>query len=112
MYSDKLKGKICFNTYKCIAIIDPQKIVYFTRENRLTKVVLDNDKEYIINYTLKHIEEKIIKKNFIRTHKSYLVNIEFIVEFETKAKLLILKNGVKVPISRQKYSDFLNILNL
>jgi len=102
MYSDKLKCKVCFNTYRSIVIMDPQMIVYCTRENRLTKVTLENDKEYLINYTLKQIEEKINSKNFIRTHKSYLVIIEFIVELEIKAKLLILKNGVKVPISRQK----------
>lgn len=47
------------------------------------------------------VEEKLLSKKFIRVHKSYLVNakeIEAIGNYK-----VVLKNGVQLPIPRDKY---------
>ena len=47
------------------------------------------------------VEERLLSKKFIRVHKSYLVNAK---EIETISNYkVVLKNGVQLPIPRDKY---------
>lgn len=76
-------------------VIDENQILYITSENKLTKIFLtERTSKPILTYeTLKNIEKRINKQKFIRTHKSYIVNIEQIDKIEPSGQtnLIFLK---------------------
>ena len=64
---------------------------------------------YIINLTMRTIEDVLGKTNFARIHRSYIVaikKIERIVDNKVYIK------GKKIPIGTAYRNDFLNSLNI
>lgn len=95
------KGKIINKIYI-------KDILYFEGCNKHTKLVTVKD-EILINDSLKDISEKLYKYKFFYSHRSYLVNYNSIIKFESDK--LIVSNGNTIPISqpRRKYVKNLQI---
>jgi len=62
--------------------------------------LVDNTK-IVSAKTLSYFEDILLDKNFLRCHRSYLVN-GFFIHSISKNNLIVLKNEDKVPISRRK----------
>ena len=54
------------------------------------------------NYKLDEVEKKL-KKNFLRTHQSFIVNLDKVKKLVNDG--LLLYGGTIVPISRSRYKD-------
>lgn len=61
---------------KILTRIDPNDIMYIEALRDYIKIFL-KDKSYIVHCTLKNSLEHL-PKNFIRVHKSYVINTDFI----------------------------------
>lgn len=112
---DKIIEKIGFfeNAKKYITIkrkglfvlINPKDIIYIDANNRILTIHCTYDNISFhgkIDEILKEINE-ISNFNFIKPHRSYIVNPYFIQKID-KLKML-LSNGEMIPISRLKYQE-------
>lgn len=64
------------------------------------------DKSYIKNDRISKLEVQLDPQIFLRLHRSFLVNIDFINRIESyskDSKLVKLRNGIEVPVSRSGY---------
>ncbi len=68
-----------------------------------------NNKNYIVHSTLKNIEEKLPKNLFIKVHRSYIININKIIDIENNSVLI---NKDVIPVSRSHRSELMKRLNL
>ena len=68
------------------------KIVIYTKDGELSYYARIGD-----------LEEEL-QGNFCRIHKGYLVNLAYVDEYSKTE--IILVNGVKIPLSKYKYEDF------
>lgn len=60
--------------------------------------------EYKYRKKIADIEEELKEnKNFIRIHRSFIVNLEFVYAIEESG--VVMENGVTIPISRQRWRD-------
>ena len=80
------------------------EIYYIESDARLVNIYLKN--EVLVSYGKLSDMEEILKGNFLRTHKSYLVNLERVKSY--KHNQVILDNGKVVPISRNSISKVKN----
>lgn len=101
--SIKLKdsiSKIKLKNIKYIESINREVLIYNTEQNQTVYQKLD---EF----------EKILPKTFIRCHKSFLVNMNFVKQMDTKNFTLF--DGTNIPISQSKYrhtkNKFLKIID-
>ena len=99
-----------------VNFVDTGDILLVQREERATVMYTADGKRYVIPETLSEIMEKLPQEAFLRSHKSYIVNIDAIDRFETYFNgqlLLKLHNGIgdKILISRIKASQFKAWLN-
>jgi DNA-binding LytR/AlgR family response regulator len=62
-----------------------------------------------VKKTLAAIEEKIGNDAFIRVHRSYIVNINWIRDIDDSSLVI---NGKLIPISRNNRQTLMNKLNL
>jgi two-component system, LytTR family, response regulator len=61
-----------------------------------------SDEKILVCKTLKEYAELLVPHNFIRTHQSHLVNINFVKSLlKEDGGVLLLTNSDKIPISRQ-----------
>jgi two-component system, LytTR family, response regulator len=66
---------------------------------------LSNNKKNLCTKTLSDLEELLKDKGFFRCHKSYMVNRVHIISNES-SNLIVLSNGMEIPISRRKKDVF------
>ena len=91
-------------------IIPVMQIKYIEAQDKYTLAVTRTG-EYLMRRTMKFRESALPCQNFVRIHKSYLVNLEY---FEKKGEEVLLDEGKIVKISRlrkngimEKYKEFL-----
>ncbi|MPY89343.1 MAG: response regulator [Luteitalea sp.] len=66
-----------------------------------------NGRNYLKEQTLADLEASLDSQRFVRIHRSYLVNLDRITRVELYAKdsrVVILKDGARLPVSRGGYS--------
>lgn len=87
--------------------VDINDVNFAEASNNYT-IVYTKDKKFILSSTLKVIEERLSKWNFIRVHRSFLVNPHKIHSM-SENHLVIGKHNI--PISRRMKEDFLEKIN-
>lgn len=70
------------------------------------KIVTENRK-YVVLMSMKKIEERLPSNQFYRTHKSYIVNANKIIQYTAKEVVL---EKIKIPLSRFRKKDFLSFM--
>lgn len=70
---------------------------------------VSTDKKYVTHNTIKNLEEKVNKQCFLKTHRSYIINVDKIDDI--RENLLFIK-GNEIPISKAHRSDVLKRLNI
>jgi len=81
-------------------LIKQDDIIYAKAADNYCEIYVMNGKQYVISKTLKKVENELLKSDFLRVHKSYLVNIHHIKSFERNfGGSLHLYGDIEVPIS-------------
>lgn len=98
-------------------IKDKQKLVKLAYSDVAFVEACDNysilhtkDSKFIISYSLKHVEVKLPPKDFLRIHRSYMVNLLHISQIMQRS--LVLLDGKEIPISEGHRAELLKRVNL
>jgi two-component system LytT family response regulator len=70
-------------------------------------------KKYLKQQTISSLEAALDPKNFVRIHRSYLVNLERVSRLEPYGKdthVVILNDGARLPVSRSGYARLKSFL--
>ena len=104
--------KLYFPTTNGFVFINPDDIIYCQADLEYTRIVTSKDK-YLISKNLKHFENILNGRRFVRCHKSYLVNIDHIkLYIRSEGGHLILSDEKLIPIGRSKKSVFSQLLGV
>jgi two-component system LytT family response regulator len=105
------KRKLSLATTEKIHIVDVGTIIRCESDNYYTHFYFTDGKHLLISKTLKEIETMLEEDEFIRPHKSHLINIKFIQNFNrSDASFLTLTDGTQIPVSRRKKDKVLEII--
>jgi len=89
-----------------------EDILRLEADTSYTHIHLVNKKPFIASKTLKHFEDMLEEFNFIRTHKSHLVNPKHITRVSNDKEFVLLTDGTKVDVSRRKKDEVMQQLKL
>ena len=93
---------------KGIKIIDPNDITHIEGSGNCSILHFSNKSQYLDTRTLK-IYEVLLDESFYRVHKSYIVNLKEVAEIlHGDDQLVVLKNGEKIPVSRDRKKDLID----
>lgn len=92
------KQRIVFPTKAGFEVIQANSIVYCKSDGSYSSVYAI-EKEYFTSKPFKEIEELLAEPNFIRIHRSYLVNKNFIKGFKSDEYKLEMITGEMIPVS-------------
>jgi len=68
-------GRLMLRHREGVSLINVENILLVQREERMTVIYAADGKRYVTGESLGEVEEKLPPDVFIRTHKSYIVNI-------------------------------------
>jgi len=88
-----------------IHLFKVDEIMRLEADKSYTHIHLVNGKPFIASKTLKHFEDMLQDFNFIRTHKSHLINPKFVSRISNANDFLVMSNGEKVEVSRRKKDE-------
>jgi len=104
-------NKIALPTKNGYELQKLNNILYCQGDSNYCKIKCTDGKEFLLAKTLKYVEELLASELFLRIHKSFLVNLNYITKFDKVDDLKItLSNGEQLPVSVRKKEDFLNAI--
>ena len=90
--------------------LSPDAVTFMEGEGNYTFIYTNTGKKYLVSKTLKSLAENL-NQNFIRVHKSYLVNSDYVVERMEDDRTLRMSCGKEVSVSRRKIKEIAGILD-
>ena len=91
-------------------LLTPDVITFLEGEGNYTFIYTNTGKRYLVSKTLKSLAEQL-NHNFVRVHKSYLVNADYVVERLEDDRMLRLSCGKEVAVSRRKIKEVTFLLD-
>lgn len=110
-------GNICVWSSERIIVIHPEKIIFARSDEKKQTLLYTEQGSYHTKFTLKELNEMLQNKNFLRTHKSYLVNLDKVQEvipWFNNTYVLVLENcrETNIPVARHYLKLFNQIMGI
>jgi two-component system, LytTR family, response regulator len=107
--SNKEKS-LAITTYDGVVFLELDQIIRCEADLNYTQFILRDNKRFLSSKTLKEYEDLLeAHANFIRVHRSHLVNMDFVSKYQSDGHLL-LKDSSLVPVSRRRKDEVLTCL--
>lgn len=101
--------KIVVPSQDGLEFIKISEIIYFEGDSGYTRIHLENRKPLLSSHSIGHFKKLLENQSFYLVHKSYFINLSHIEKYLNEG-YVVLSNGDKPPVSRNKRQDFLNAL--
>jgi two-component system LytT family response regulator len=103
--------KIILSTAEMIHVISIDDIVRCESDNYYTYFFFTDGRKLLVSKTLKENEELLSQHNFIRPHKSHLINTKYIKSFlRHEGGVILMNDGSRIPVSRRKKDMIMEII--
>ena len=103
--------KISISTADKIHLIDVDDIIRCESDNYYTIIYFKDGTSLMVSKTLKEMDQKLQEYDFVRTHKSHLVNMRCIKNFIKDEMMVVMTDDTKVPVSKRKKEMILEVIN-
>ena len=106
--------RIVVKTGGKIRIIPVDEVHYLEAADDYVKIHT-KDGVYLKNRTMSHFEQVLDPQQFVRTHRSYFVNVQLITRldpYEKESYSALLTTGARVPVSKTGYAKLKTVLGL
>ncbi len=105
--------RVAVKTGNKINVVQAEDIFYLEAQDDYVMIYSKAGK-FLKQQTMKYFVEALDPGIFMRVHRSYIVNLNEIIQIEPYEKdshLIVLRNGAKIPVSRSSYSELKKTLN-
>jgi two-component system, LytTR family, response regulator len=107
---DPQEFKLAISVKEGVFLFEPKEIICLEGQNNYTKFSFTNQKPLLVAKTLKEYDDILSEHNFVRVHKSFLVNKEHVKRMDNEG-LIWLTNNVNVPVSRRKKAEIMEMFS-
>ena len=110
--ADENFQKITLPTGNAYEIVNIKDIIRCEADGSYTTFYLTDKRKLLISAGLKHYEELLPEKDFIRVHHHHLINMNHVVRFlKEDGGYAVMTDGSRIEISRRKKETFMERLN-
>ena len=107
-----LKNKIAAPVADGSEFIETDAILYCQGQNNYTFLHMNDSRKLVVSKTLKEFEKLLDKYFFLRVHKSYLINPNYIKKYSRNdGGYLLMEDGKSIPISKNKKTLITNLFD-
>jgi two-component system LytT family response regulator len=110
LYQNDLK-KIALPTFNGLTVFPVKDIIHCKAEVNYTQFFFTAGRKLLVIKTLKEYEELLNDCNFIRVHKSHLINMHHVKNYTRgEGGTVTMSDGTVIDVSRRKKEEFLQRL--
>ncbi len=100
--------RLCLPTMKGFIILKLDDIIYCEAERSYTVFHLEDKKTVMVSKPLLDYEEMLVDTSFFRIHKSFLINLRHVKEYQRgEGGIVIMSDNAEIEVSRRKKEQFL-----
>ncbi|GAA4802263.1 hypothetical protein GCM10023231_34040 [Olivibacter ginsenosidimutans] len=103
--------RLVLRTTEEIRVVNILDMLVIEADNSYSKCYLKGAEGIWVTQSIKTFDHQLSGIGFMRVHQSYLVHLRYIVSFKKKTNLLVLVEGLSIPVSQQKRASLLAYLN-
>ena len=108
---NKPNNRIAISHTKGLKIIEDKTIVHLEASGTCTMLYFEDGTRYLDTRTLKIYENILDTSKFCRTHKSHIINLEMLTDYANEdGHFAVLRGGLKIPVARNRVTDFVRML--
>jgi len=107
-------NKIVVKSTNNVVVISINDIIYFESEDDYVMIYTRTGK-HLKHITMKVLEEQLDASKFVRIHRSFIINVDELIKIEKFGKdnyQVILNGNIKLSVSRLRYQELKQFLNL
>ncbi len=90
--------------------MDAEEILFVESDGNYCTIIMENSQKIVITKKLKEMNSILPENQFFRIHNSYIINLKKIKEFIKSEGYVIMESNHRIPVARQRKSDFLEKL--
>lgn len=113
-HSPSQQQRVVVKTGGKIKIIPVEDIHYLEASDDYVKIHTHNG-AFLKNKTMNYFEQVLDPNHFVRTHRSYILNVQQVTRidpYEKDSHLCVLQSGAQVPVSKAGYVKLKAVLGL
>ena len=99
--------KITINTDGKLLFLNVDDVLFVESDGNYSTIVTKDGQKILITKKLKEVNDILPEHYFFRIHNSYIVNLNKIKEFIKNEGYVVMESNHKIPVARQRKSDFL-----
>lgn len=106
--------RIVIKDGSAIQIIPTSDVIYLEAYDDYVKIHT-HKKTFLKKKTLSYYQKALLSTDFVRIHRSFIINLNELTgidSYEKNSYRAILKNGTKLPISRNEYGNLKDLLGV
>lgn len=103
------KKKIVIPAQEGLVFAKIEDIIHCEGTEGYTKIYFTDQKPILSSYSIGHFNKLLPQDDFYLIHKSHLINLHHIEKYLNEG-YVVLRDNHKLPVSRSKRNDFLNML--
>ncbi len=104
--------RIVISTKSSMYVLPVKDIVHCQSDRNYTYFFINDGRKIFTSRTLKEYENILGLPDFIRCHRSHLINLNYIERYDRRdGGTIILKDGTDIPLSRLSRQRFMDVLD-
>ncbi len=108
--STRLQDRFWIHAKDEYRLLEIDKITYIKAISNYAQIQCIDGQRELVSKTLSAIAVHLPPDQFIRCHKSYLINIDHVISLSKSSKVILKYGGQhwEIPVSRRKFTSLLN----
>ncbi|RLD30090.1 MAG: DNA-binding response regulator [Bacteroidetes bacterium] len=102
--------KITLNTDGKLMFLKTKDILFIQSDGNYSTFFLTKNQKLVVTKKLKDVNSLLPEHEFFRIHNSFIVNLNKVKEFLKTDGYVVMESNHKIPVARQRKSDFLKKL--
>jgi DNA-binding LytR/AlgR family response regulator len=102
IYQQKGNSTLLILNHKTSVKVSINSVILIKADVNYTKFYLDGGKEKMVAHSIKFFENHLENHGFLRVHRSFMVNPNYIKTYNSEQEVLTMSNGLIAAISRRR----------
>ena len=88
--------------HKTLAKVFVNNIVLIKGDANYSTIYMDGGRVKVVSHTIKFYENHLENYGFLRIHRGYIINPNYVKEYSSDEESILMANGIKAVVSRRK----------
>ncbi len=98
-------------TLEGMEMVAAESIIYVESDSNYATCFFEDGRSLMVSKTLKYMEELLAQHNFVRIHRSYLINVNHMTRYiKGEGGYVIMDNNQKLDVSRRRKDELMQLL--